>query len=77
MRVTARRSGGIPHDQGCQPAGLVRPEFEYEIPSADADELLAMCDQPLIEKRRHLVVHEGHTWEVDEFFGANAGLFVA
>jgi adenylate cyclase len=58
-------------------AGLVRPEFEYPIPLADVDALLAMCSGPLIEKRRHLVDHEGHTWEVDEFLGANAGLVVA
>jgi adenylate cyclase len=57
--------------------GLVRAEFEYEIPVADADELLTMCGSPLIEKRRHEVPYEGHTWEVDEFLGANAGLLVA
>jgi adenylate cyclase len=57
--------------------GLVRPEFEYEIPTPDADELLLLCIQPLIEKHRHLVEHQGHTWEVDDFMGANAGLLVA
>jgi adenylate cyclase len=56
---------------------LVRPEFEYEIPVTDAGPLLAMCAGPIIEKVRHLVEHEGHTWEVDEFSGANAGLLVA
>jgi adenylate cyclase len=56
---------------------LARPEFEYAIPPEDADALLAMCHQPTLEKRRHLVEHEGHTWEVDEFFGANDGLWVA
>jgi len=60
-----------------RPTGLVRPEFEYEIPAQDADELLTLCHGPLIEKRRHLVEHEGHTWEVDDFLGANAGLLVA
>jgi adenylate cyclase len=57
--------------------GLVRAEFEYEIPLADVGPLLALCIPPLIEKRRHLVPHEGHTWEVDEFLGDNAGLLVA
>jgi adenylate cyclase len=60
-----------------QSRGLVRPEFEYEIPIADVDDLLALCIQPLIEKRRHVVLHEGHTWEVDDFLGANTGLLVA
>jgi adenylate cyclase len=57
--------------------GIARPEYEYEIPPKDADELLAMCPGRLIEKRRHLAPHEGHTWEVDEFLGDNAGLLVA
>jgi adenylate cyclase len=57
--------------------GLARPEFEYEIPLADAEPLLGLCESPLIDKYRSVVPHEGHTWEVDEFLGANAGLLVA
>ena len=57
--------------------GLVRPEYEYGIPAADARELLDLCLQPLIEKIRYRILHGGHVWEVDEFLGANAGLVVA
>ena len=57
--------------------GATRAEFEYEIPVADARQLLAMCDGPVVEKIRHLCQHEGMTWEVDEFLDANAGLVVA
>ncbi|WP_457355807.1 CYTH domain-containing protein [Roseateles sp. P5_D6] len=57
--------------------GATRAEFEYEIPLIDARQLLALCDGPLVEKIRHLCLHEGMTWEVDEFLGANAGLVVA
>ena len=57
--------------------GATRAEFEYEVPLADAQALLAMCDGPVVEKIRHLCPHEGMTWEVDEFLGANAGLVVA
>lgn len=57
--------------------GATRAEFEYALPLADAQQLLAMCDGPVVEKIRHLCVHEGMTWEVDEFLGANAGLVVA
>lgn len=57
--------------------GASRAEFEYEIPLADAQEMLALCDGPLVEKVRHLVPHAGMTWEVDEFLGDNAGLVVA
>lgn len=57
--------------------GATRAEFEYEIPVADAEQLLKLCDGPLIEKVRRVVVHEGSKWEVDEFEGENAGLVVA
>ncbi len=57
--------------------GISRAEFEYQIPVEDAHQLLALCEQPLIEKRRHIVAHGKHTWEVDEFLGDNAGLVVA
>jgi adenylate cyclase len=57
--------------------GATRAEFEYEIPVADAQALLAMCDGPIVEKIRHLCLFEGMTWEIDEFLGANAGLVVA
>jgi adenylate cyclase len=39
--------------------------------------LQGLCTQPLIEKTRHYIQHQGHTWEIDEFAGANAGLVVA
>jgi CYTH domain-containing protein len=58
--------------------GASRGEWEYEIPVADAAELLdGLCEQPLVEKTRHRIEHAGHTWEVDEFEGENAGLVVA
>jgi adenylate cyclase len=58
--------------------GLSRPEYEYEIPVADGQELLdTLCEQPLIEKIRYLIPHAGMVWEVDEFLGDNRGLVVA
>jgi len=58
--------------------GTHRQEFEYEIPLADAHTILAdLCHKPLIEKIRHFVQNSGHTWEIDEFLGENAGLVVA
>ena len=57
--------------------GARRAEFEYPIPVWDARELLALCEQPLIEKNRRKVLHEGFVWEVDEFLGENLGLVVA
>jgi adenylate cyclase len=57
--------------------GHTRQEFDYPIPLADARALLVRCVGGLIDKQRHLVEHAGHLWEVDEFFGENAGLIVA
>ncbi len=57
--------------------GATRSEFEYAIPVADAQALLALADGPAVEKRRHLVPMGELTWEIDEFLGANAPLVVA
>jgi adenylate cyclase len=57
--------------------GHVRQEFDYPIPVDDARALLGLCVGGVVEKRRHLVRHAGHLWEIDEFLGDNAGLVVA
>jgi CYTH domain-containing protein len=57
--------------------GATRMEFEYEIPRKDADRLLEICEQPLIEKNRYTIEYGGFVWEVDEFFGENTGLIIA
>ena len=59
-------------------SGISRDEYEYEIPFADATEILDhLCLQPLIEKTRYRIPYKGHTFEVDEFNGANRGLTIA
>ena len=58
--------------------GIRRTEFEYVVPRADAELMLAtLCGTRTLEKTRHFVKHNGHIWEIDEFHGANAGLTVA
>jgi CYTH domain-containing protein len=57
--------------------GVSRLELEYPIPLADAEHLLAICEQPLIEKTRYRIKHAEMIWEVDEFFGSNKGLLLA
>jgi adenylate cyclase len=57
--------------------GASRAEFEYQIPISDAKALLAICEQPLIEKYRRKITYQGFVWEVDEFLGDNLGLVVA
>ena len=58
---------------------IERSEFEYEIPFSDASIMLdQLCIKPLIEKTRYVECGEdGKRWEIDEFFGENAGLIVA
>ena len=60
--------------------GLVRHEFEYEIPVADAETLLnAMCAKPQVDKIRYRIpaAEPGLVWEIDEFLGDNAPLVTA
>jgi adenylate cyclase len=58
--------------------GATRSEYEYEIPVADCNAMLdALAEKPIIEKKRYKVPFAGLTWEIDEFFGENAGLIVA
>lgn len=59
-------------------AGMTRSEWEYPIPVEDAQLMLdSLCERPIIEKKRYRIPYEGMLWEVDEFFGENAGLVVA
>jgi adenylate cyclase len=57
--------------------GPARAEYTYEVPVADARELIENLCVGVVEKVRHWVEHDGHTWEVDEFGGANEGLVTA
>ena len=58
--------------------GISRAEYEYEIPAADANDMLDnLVKTGVIEKWRYVCVIDGKKWEVDEFLGDNAGLVVA
>src|SRR4051794_7005925 len=57
--------------------GISRQEFEYEIPTEDATELLNNFTSTCIEKIRYKIIYEGKVWEVDEFKGDNEGLMIA
>ena len=43
----------------------------------EALELLTLAEGALIDKQRYYIDFEGHTFEVDEFFGHNEGLVIA
>ena len=57
--------------------GLSRYEFEQSIPMDDAEKLMTLCDEGIIDKTRWLVKSGDHTFEIDEFHGDNDGLVVA
>ena len=57
---------------------MVRQEFEYAIPLADAEQMLAtLCGDVVISKTRYHIPYGDHLWEVDIFEGENAGLQMA
>ena len=57
--------------------GLSRYEWEKELPLAEAQELMKLCESGMIDKVRYLVQCGKHVYEVDEFHGDNEGLVVA
>lgn len=77
LRVRTRDGRGYLTIKGATDVtGTTRSEWEYEIPVAEARELLAYsCG--VIDKVRYLVPAGRHTFEVDRFAGANEGLVVA
>ena len=58
-------------------AGMSRYEWEKEIPLAEAEELMKLCEPGVIDKTRYLVRSGKHVFEVDEFYGENEGLTMA
>ena len=78
VRIRIRDGKGILTIKGPSlDGGLSRYEWEKEISLADAEELLLLCGDAQIEKRRYLVKCGAHVYEVDEFYGDNQGLVVA
>jgi CYTH domain-containing protein len=55
----------------------VRFEWETEITKQEAEQLLALCEDGIIDKIRYEVNFGNHTFEIDEFFGENDGLVIA
>jgi len=58
--------------------GPSRPEFEYPVPMADAEEMLRfLCDDRILEKVRHYVSSGALTWEIDVYSGILLGIIIA
>jgi CYTH domain-containing protein len=56
-------------------SSMSRPEWEYEIPVADAMEMARQPGVYALEKTRYLIAQNGHTFEVDRYHGALEGLY--
>lgn len=57
--------------------GATRSEIEFEIPVAEANEILQTLSENEVSKTRYEIMHQEKLWEVDVFHGANNGLVVA
>lgn len=78
VRVRIRGDRGYLTIKGPSNAdGISRFEFEKEITLDEAKALMTLCEPGLIDKTRYLVKAGSHTFEVDEFYGDNAGLVMA
>ena len=58
-------------------SGLSRFEWEKEIPSEEAHQLLQLCLPVIIEKCRYEVKFKNVVFEIDEFIGHHRGLVLA
>lgn len=77
VRVRIQDSTGILTIKGRTLDGISRPEWEKEIPIADARALFSLCIGGKIEKTRYIVPEGKHKWEIDVFHGENDGLVMA
>ncbi len=57
--------------------GIGRYEFEQEIELREAEDLMKLSGEAVVEKRRYEVPQGENVWEIDVFSGANEGLVVA
>ncbi len=58
-------------------SGISRFEWEKEITAREAEALLRICEQGVIDKIRYEVKCGTHLFEVDEFLSSNQGLVIA
>ncbi len=78
VRIRIKNNKGFLTIKGASnTSGMTRFEWEKEIPLEDAEQLLELSQQASIDKTRHYIKVENHTFEVDEFYGDNKGLIIA
>lgn len=78
VRVRTKGNKGFITVKGISSAdGLSRFEWEKEIDIKDAEALLLLCEDFVIDKTRYLILFDTVVFEVDVFEGANKGLIIA
>jgi CYTH domain-containing protein len=78
VRVRLRGNSGVLTVKGeSSNEGLTRFEWETELSKNDAEALLKLCENDIIEKVRYEVKFGKHVYEIDEFLAKNHGLVVA
>lgn len=77
VRVRVKGDKGYINVKGIgNESGTTRFEWEKEIDLSEAQALLEMCEETIIDKIRYEVPYGNHLYEVDEFKGQNEGLVV-
>lgn len=76
IRIRITEAAGFLTIKG-RSAGLIRAEYEYQIPVIDAEELLDSFSPSVLTKVRYKILYNNKVWEVDEFLGENSGLIIA
>ena len=78
VRVRIKGSIGFITVKGISSAdGLSRFEWEKEIDVKDAEALLLLCEDFVIDKTRYIIPFDAVVFEVDVFEGSNKGLVIA
>ena len=79
VRIRIRDKKGYINIKGtAKVSGIMRFEWEHEIPLEDAKELMQLRKTGLVEKTRYIIpIENGLEFEVDEFHGDNEDLLMA
>ena len=78
VRVRIKGNNGFLTIKGISnEAGTSRFEWEQEIEVSEAEALLKICEETVIEKTRYEIPEGSYMFEVDEFLAENEGLVIA
>jgi adenylate cyclase len=76
-RIRIRGDGTATLTIKSRPADLRRLELEYPIPVLQAEAMMQLREDSIVEKTRYVVPHGSLAWEIDVFAGDNLGLIIA